>query len=625
MAIVLSPEQSVMKRYHPARAPRFTYVLLPLLLAALACLPHLKIRASSIVTLVDAGPKGKPFVNVQTARRLELSYTGDARTVSALQAEGKPVSLASADFDADGAPDLVAGYTTANGGVITVTRGNPDAFAPTDTSLYAKAARGEVPPTFMPTAAVYAVPGSPDFLATDDFDRDGYKDLLVGTSGGALYLLKGDGRGNLGAPTLVPLPAEVTALDVTPAGHLAVATDGYGGPQLMVLAPSAHGFKTVGSFILPSVAKSVVWGTLGGGADIAVGSGSNVVIVYGALTAKPQTETVSLSTGVQALAVGEFIWNRGPLTQISVLGADGVVHILQHGPLDIRPFAPGENTRKSKGRVERGLAPPNPTAVGPWAEVKQIPASIGAVSGEARPVFAASRLAGNGMMVVDAGQSQLKVLDATGQSAKPLGAIAFDSAPVAAFATPQKINAGRSLVVLTAGAAAPMVVEQSGDPSYTVNTTSDSDAIGACTNALVTTVPTTLSLREAVCLANNNASSINTSFTINIGPGTYDLSLNTGGETGELLMDPSGTGYALTIMGTGTAANTIIKQTDGEDRIIEEDYALKGNNPLTIENVTLSGGSCIYASPNDCWDADGGELSSQALLPATISPLRTWW
>ena len=74
-----------MKRHAPARAAQFLYALLPLLLIALACFPLVKIKANSIVTLVSAGPKGKPFVNVSTAHRLELTYTGDAKAIAAVK------------------------------------------------------------------------------------------------------------------------------------------------------------------------------------------------------------------------------------------------------------------------------------------------------------------------------------------------------------------------------------------------------------------------------------------------------------------------------------------------------------------------------------------------------------
>lgn len=81
--------------------------------------------------------------------------------------------------------------------VLALYKGNPDAFAPTDTSLYAKAMKGNVPSTFLSKARVFAVPESPDLIVTGDFNRDGYKDVLVAARGGSLYFLAGDGKGNL--------------------------------------------------------------------------------------------------------------------------------------------------------------------------------------------------------------------------------------------------------------------------------------------------------------------------------------------------------------------------------------------------------------------------------------------
>jgi hypothetical protein len=44
--------------------------------------------------------------------------------------DSKPLSLATADFNHDGYPDLVAAFTSGNGGVLTVHMADPAAFAP---------------------------------------------------------------------------------------------------------------------------------------------------------------------------------------------------------------------------------------------------------------------------------------------------------------------------------------------------------------------------------------------------------------------------------------------------------------------------------------------------------------
>jgi hypothetical protein len=194
------------------RVSRPIYVsLIYVSLAALAALlvisyfPFSAIRAAnSGATILPSA--GKPLVNLKNPQTLKVTYTGASDAVAALQSGGaSPTAMASADFDADGAPDVVAGYSTKAGGVLVLYRGNPDAYAPTDLTLYGKAAKGNVPPTFMPKAQAFSVPQSPDLIATGDFNRDGHRDVLVGTRGGSLYLLAGDGRGNLLPPQIVSL------------------------------------------------------------------------------------------------------------------------------------------------------------------------------------------------------------------------------------------------------------------------------------------------------------------------------------------------------------------------------------------------------------------------------------
>jgi len=84
----------------------------------------------------------------------------------------RPLTLASADFDVDGYPELVTGFGTADGGIVQVRRGNPEAFAPADPAVLEGIARGLYPSPFLAAALRLRVPASPDFLAAGDFDRD---------------------------------------------------------------------------------------------------------------------------------------------------------------------------------------------------------------------------------------------------------------------------------------------------------------------------------------------------------------------------------------------------------------------------------------------------------------------
>jgi hypothetical protein len=561
-------------------------------LLLLSYFPLSRIRAANAgATILPSA--AKPLVNLKTPQNLKLTYTGPADAVAALQTgTAIPSALAAADFDADGAMDVVAGYSTKNGGVLVLMRGNPDAYAPSDLTLYGKAAKGNVPPTFLSKATVFTVPESPDLIATGDFNRDGYKDVLVASRGGDLYLLAGDGRGNLLAAQAVPLPGHVTALAVTADAHVAVSTDGPNGPQLAMLAPGAEGLTAGATYPLPARGDSMEWGSLGGGADLAVGAGANVAIFYNALSTNSQSETVAVPFEVKGLTLGDFIWDRDGRIEIALLAGDGSIHILQHGTLNTTPLTAAELPARRaaiRGHHTQPSTPRNPTALGAWTVAKQIPYTGSAPAGPvSHSAFNSPRLASastHDLMVLDAAANQLHILDTSGKAASPSAGISFTGTPVAALALPQTIDAGRGIIVLAAGQAAPVVVPTNTAITMNVNTTADIDTINACTTS-TTTIPSILSLREAVCLANNLAPDTTT---INLGNATYSL---TSLETGELQVNPNGVGYNLTINGTGTAAGTIIQQTDGRDRIFEVDLLLSGNNPLTIQNVTLHAGNC---------------------------------
>ncbi len=611
VASVLSLEIPPMKRRLASRSTRLAFASLFCVALSLAYFPIARILAASSAPVVTLRRGSKPFVNAQSAHSLEFTYTGKADAVAALQAGAKSVSLTSADFDADGAPDLVAGYSTAKGGVVTVTRGNPDAFAPRDPSLYALALQGKVPPEFLNKAVAFSVPGSPDFLATGDFNGDGYKDLLVGTRGGGLYLLAGDGHGNLAAPKLVALPGTLSALAVNGAGHVAAALESRGVAQLLVFDPrSSSGFsQPVATQALSAPATSMEWGRLGiNTSDLAVAAGRSVVVFYSALSPSAQSETINLTVNVQALTIGNFTWNRDGRMEIAALGDDGSVHILQHGTLDTRRLTAADIPgRRAQARQWSRKPAQDPTSLGAWEDARQIAGATTSTAGVApQAMLQVSHLVPAstfGLMALDGAQGQVNVLDTSTAATGPHG-LAISGTPVAAHALPAMLNGGRSLVVLTSSSIAPILMDSGTDPTFSVNTPVDEDNLGACTDTTITNQTETggvLSLREAVCEANNNGAATDI---INVQAGTYEL---TSLETGELQLGAPDGGAIISIVGAG-ASTTIIQQTDGVDRIIEQDFPLAGSNPLTISNLTLSGGSCTTGT--DCTYGGGAILGT---------------
>ena len=582
--------------------PRFN---LGLLAAAgflvLLYFPLRTIYAANARTTILASA-GKPLVYLNGPHSLQVSYMGAVDAVAALRTGAAiPTALAAADFDANGAMDVVVGYSTNSGGVLALMRGNPDAYAPRDHSFYKKSMQGIVAATFLPKADVVMVPESPDQLLTGDFNRDGHQDLLVAARGGTLYLLAGDGRGHLLAPQVVPLPGPVVALAVTGDAHVAVSMDSPDGPRLMILAPSPKGLVASSIQALPDRGEAVAWGNLGAGADLAVGAGGHVVVIYNALSANPQTETLTVPFHVLALTLGDFIWDRDGRTELSVLAEDGSIHILQHGTLDTRPLKAADIPDHRAAVLARSKRAHNPSTLGPWKVARQLPYTGSAPSGPISPTaFSSPRLAASpthDLMILDGGRSQLNILDTSGTTTSPSATVSFSNTPVAALALPQKINAGRDIIVLTSGQAAPILIPAEPDLSFFVTTVNDEDDAGACPSTSTVTsgagADGVLSLREAVCEANNNGSVISV---INVPAGAYALSISTFGGTGSFyesgeIQVGNISGANISIVGNGTASNTIITQTDGVDRVFEQDQPLAGNVAVSISNVTLTGGT----------------------------------
>ncbi len=181
---------------------------------------------------------------------MSVTYRGDQAAVAALQSGGAQArALASADFDRNGTPDVVAGYAYNGAGIITLQRGNPDAFAPADDSVFVRMQQGYNPDSLLPGADVYSVPVSPDFLVTGNFTNDTEKDVVFAAKGGGLYLMEGNGAGRFGEPQQINLPGPVTALA---AGEfraadgftdLAVGVSGPGGESLLIFDDGVDGFS----------------------------------------------------------------------------------------------------------------------------------------------------------------------------------------------------------------------------------------------------------------------------------------------------------------------------------------------------------------------------------------------
>jgi hypothetical protein len=540
---------------------------------------------------VQAAGRGGPYFNLQNGHEMRVEYRGEQNLTAAMQSgQARARSLAAMDLNGDAAPDVVAGYAYGGLGIVTVQRGNTDAFAPKDDGVFVRMQQGYNPDSLLPLAETFLIPEAADFLQVGDFNHDSRKDVLVAASGGDLFLLAGDGNGGLGAPEQIALPGQVTALSsgefraADGAPDVAVSVSGPEGSSLLIY-DGARGFSAEPlTWQLAGPASAIQFADLDSDpfADVAVSSGSQVKIVHGwgrKLEVDPQSqvENIDAAANVRGLALGYFLWNRSAAKQIGVLGDDGSLQLLQRGALDTRPYTTEDLAALAKLRREQKKSSVDVETVAGWQaggteswttarEVASVSAP-GAVAA-APALMTRSHISfreTDDLLVLGGSEPKVNIVRQVGaQDSAQVESLTRSAdlvemnldvadAPVAVLALPQKLNGERSLVVLQSGSSQPTIVPQAPTAIIAVDRTDDTAAASACTGAA-----NDCSLRGAVAFANANAGS-----TINIPAGTYALSINgTGGclqgaETnsiGDLEINQS-----TTIAGAG-AATTIIRQ-----------------------------------------------------------------
>ena len=75
---------------------------------------------------MHAADRGRSFLNFQDGHEMTVTYRGDQAAVAALQSGAAQArALASADFDRNGTPDVVAAFAFNGAGIITASARKP--------------------------------------------------------------------------------------------------------------------------------------------------------------------------------------------------------------------------------------------------------------------------------------------------------------------------------------------------------------------------------------------------------------------------------------------------------------------------------------------------------------------
>jgi hypothetical protein len=476
---------------------------------------------------VRASGRGNPWVNMGDGRGVLTAYEGPEELTSALeQNSGQPLSLASADFDEDGVPDLISGYAGPRSGIVTMLRGDVDSLFPNAPEAQRRKAEGDFTDSpFLSPARVFELPESPDFIGAGDFDADGHWDVVAAARGSnLLYRLSGDGRGNFAPPAAINLAGAVTTLttgEINRADGLEdviVGITAADGAKVLVFEGPDGALKAAPeSFALPGEAVSLALGQLTGDywMDLAVAAGNDLLIITGrdrklsldetSRAGVPQATITqrSFSSALKSVAAGNFTGDFK--TDLALLFEDGTVQVLSRAkeqPQSIKSW-----------KVDRAVS-------GSWQNAKQlIRAKV-------------STLPHDDLVIPDSAGHRLQILAGTSESdSRSRGMIATASLeaasePVAMLPMRLNSDALSDLVILEAGHIAPTASFTIASATVTVDSNTDVDDGDTTSIANLMSskgVDGMISLREAITAANNTPGADTINFSIGSGAQTISL------------------------------------------------------------------------------------------------------
>jgi len=427
---------------------------------------------------IKATSTGNPAVHLSDGHQILTAYAGPEELRIALeQNQAKPVSLASADFDEDGVPDLITGYSFGGRGIVTLMRGNVDGIYPNSPEAQHRRANGTFTNApFLSPAYVFATPVAAEFIAAGDFDGDSHWDVIAAsTNDSALYLLAGNGKGEFPAVKKTVLPGLVTALssgEINRRDGLAdviVGVAGSAAPQVLVFeGPNGAFNSTPEALPMPSRVAALALGQLDNSyeIDLLIASGPELIFLHGRdrqLLAEPSDrvrveaphlEHRSFPGTIRDMTLGDFKAQQ-KLTA-AVLIDDGSVELLDPGTSAGAPVA-----QWKIDTLERS-----------W--------------GDAAKILTAkvSSLPGDELLVTDVAASTVQIVRTASKepktqiSAQDRGLLStvqgVDGAPVAILPMRLNSDAFSDLAIVESGRASPTIVTSAPGATFVVTNTNDS-------------------------------------------------------------------------------------------------------------------------------------------------------
>ncbi|HEY0457953.1 MAG TPA: FG-GAP-like repeat-containing protein [Pyrinomonadaceae bacterium] len=303
---------------------------------------------------IFAARRGNPWINVRDGKEILMEFAGESELRASFENnESRSLSLATADFDEDGMPDIVTGYKNESGGAASFMRGNVDAVYPNAPEAVEREARGEfTDASFLSPALVFSLPTTPDFLAAGDFDADGHFDIAAAArTENAVYFLKGDGHGAFVLSKRIELAGNITAFLADDFNRrdglndLIVAVQTTKNGQVLIFENPYGAMRAEPEiFTFEAPVKALAVNLIEGDArfDLAIAAGNELAVLRGRDRkllfdeSGKQAEAAQITRRkfdfqIAALAVGDFIKDKALKSEIALLADDGSIHLLENG------------------------------------------------------------------------------------------------------------------------------------------------------------------------------------------------------------------------------------------------------------------------------------------------------